>query len=86
MATILTLGLMCMTLAVILHFRVRISPTHINILFLASIPIAVVFYAIGWSDFPVLPSFSSLATLSWRVSTFPLISSGGFLPLHPIQV
>lgn len=81
MPTILTLGLMCMTLAVILHFRIRISPTHLNILFLASIPISLAFYAIGWSYFPVVPSFASLGTLSWRVSVLPLISAGGFFAL-----
>lgn len=81
MATILTIGLMCISLAVILHFQIRISPTHVNILFLMSIPIAAGFHAIGLSDFPVLPSFSSLGTLSWRVSTLPLISSGGFFAL-----
>jgi hypothetical protein len=79
--TILTNGLMSAILVTIIHFKIRISPSQLNFLFLLSIPISYAFYASGFTGFPVFPSFSSISTISWRVSVLPLISSGGFFAL-----
>lgn len=75
--TVLTFGLLCTTILVILIQRTVVKVDLLNTLFLASIAANIVSYALGRSDATVLPGYARDAVY-FRVTLFPQIAASAF--------
>lgn len=74
--TIMTLGLLCMTMIVFLTRQQGPSINLLNKLFLASIPAIMICYYLGQSNYTVYPG--GLDAVWWRVSIFPQVATSAF--------
>ena len=79
--TILSAGLLVLTLVWLTTAPEAIRLTTINRVFVLSVLAAAVFYALGWSEYGLLPGQYSAGEdrgITWRVSLFPFVPESGF--------
>ncbi len=84
--TVASMGLLCMTLAVLFIYRLAPSVSFLNVLFLASSVMSELAFAAGTNTYSVLPGLSAEGDFWWRVSLFPHVATSAFFALLVLLV
>ena len=82
--TVLSAGLLALTLIWLTTAPAVIKLATINRVFVLSVLVAGIFYAFGWSEYGLLPGQYREGEdrgITWRVSLFPYVAESGFFAL-----
>jgi hypothetical protein len=81
LSTIVSVSLIVLVLAIIFELELVVPVALLNALAIASIPLAILSYHYGFSDYGYVPGQSTLGEeqgRAWRVSLFPGLPENGF--------